>query len=79
MKIDGKFIDSRSLGEKLAYKICQGYDVTVEIIDKLGYGRIIFEHDEHMTSYVEFIEINERDEVEIEYNDLGSIVRSYEE
>lgn len=77
MKINHEFIQAEKLGEKLAYAMSQGYDVTVEILDRFGNGRIIFEHDDCITSYVDFTEINVNDEVQIENNKLGTIVRTY--
>ena len=79
MKINNKFIPAEKLGEKLKIMMSHGYDITVEIFDITGDGRIIFEHDDCSTKYVSFTKITYRDEVEIENNNLGLIIRKYEE
>lgn len=76
MRINGEFIRAEKLGKKLRAKIKDGYDITVQIFDNFGNGRFVFEHDDYCTTFVDFSEINANDEVEIEYNKLGTIVRS---
>ncbi len=77
MKINNEFFSAEKLGEKLFQKINQGYDITVEIFDILGNGRIILEHDDHTTKYIGFRKITPHDEVVIEKYNLGVIVRDY--
>ena len=75
MKINGKFVNSEQLGILLAAKMDKGFDITIEIFNIYGDGQIILEHDDYLTSYVEFSRITPRDEVEIESKKLGTIIR----
>ena len=77
MKINGKFLRAEKLGEKLAMKICQGYNITVEITDIFGNGQMLFNHCDYCTAVVEFTEINVNDTVTIEWFKLGEIKRTY--
>lgn len=79
MKINNEFIKPEELEKKFKTMVSHGYDITVEIFDIFGNGRIIFEHDECSTKYVGFTNITYRDEAEIEKNGLGTIIRIYEE
>ena len=73
-----KFITYLKLGEVLAYRLCLGYKVTVELFDRFGNGQILFKHkDEAGEAVVEFEAIKVEDLVTIEYNKLAEVKRLY--
>ena len=74
---DEKFINMYKLGETLAYRLCLGYEVTVELYDRLGNGKIYFSKKGEAASFVDFKEFNTFDSVQISYNKLGTIKRLY--
>ena len=76
--VEKKFIKYQRLGEILAYKLCLGYKITVELIDRFGNGRILFKHkNEAGEAVVEFEAIKVEDLVTIEYNKLAEVKRLY--
>ena len=73
-----KFINYLKLGETLAYKLCLGYEVTIELFDRFGNGQMLFKHkDEAGEAVVQFEAIKIEDLVTIEYNKLGTVKRLY--
>lgn len=75
MKINGKFITYEKLGRAIMNKIALGYQVDV-YYDKFGNGYMEFYLSKEHPSYpVEFTEMKVEDFVEIEYNQLGKLIR----
>lgn len=75
MKINGKFITYEKLGRAIMNKIALGYQVDV-YYDKFGNGYMEFYLSKKHPSYpVEFTEMKVEDFVEIEYNELGKLIR----
>ena len=78
MLLNGKnFIRYDKLGEKIAEKLCLGWDVTTVLFDRMGNGMFIFKHAEHGEVCIDFTEIKVEDIVTIEYNKLGNVIRNY--
>lgn len=75
MKINGKFIDYETLGRKIMNKIALGYEMVVTY-DKFGNGVMEFSLGKEYPSYpVFFTEMKVEDYVEIEYNELGNLIK----
>ena len=75
--IEEKFINMYKLGETLAYRLCLGYEVTVELYDRFGNGTLFFTKKGENEAFVDFKEFNTFDSVQISYNKLGTIKRLY--
>ena len=75
MKINNKFITYEKLGRAIMNKMALGYQMDV-YYDKLGNGYMEFYLSKEHPSYpVEFTEMKVEDFVEIEYNELGKLIR----
>ena len=73
-----KFIRYDRLGEKLAYNLCLGREVIIELFDRLGNGQILInEKNGDNITFIEFKEIKVEDIVTIEFNKLGIVKRLY--
>ena len=76
MKINNKFYTYEKLGKELHHKIACGWEITCDIKDEFGNGELIF-RGERGNVFVPFTEINVGDIVEMEYNELAEVKRSY--
>lgn len=76
--VEEKYLNYLKLTENIAFKLCLGYEVIIEIFDRFGNGQMLFKKNDCCEAVVEFKEINTFDTVAIEYNNLGTIKRLYE-
>ena len=74
---NGKFIRSDKLGETLRHYLALDYTFEIILHNRLGDGEILFHHPRICTCVVRFKEWNVNDDVEVSYNDLGTIIREY--
>ena len=74
MMIKGKFVRSDVMGKKLHHLIAMGWEIEV-VVDRFGNGEMLFHHPQSCTNFVEFTEFNVNDEVEITFNELGTVKR----
>ena len=77
MKHNGQFIDYERMGRKLYQMLGLGYECEVHIETIDGSGIMYFYRENDTTIAIPFTEFNTFDEVEIEYNELGTIKRLY--
>ena len=75
-KADG-FISYERMGKKLHHMIALGYEIEVVLEDRLGNGIMYFYHPVNTTIAIPFTEWNVADDVEITYNELGTIKKLY--
>lgn len=74
VKIDDKFLTYEKFGRKLMDKIAIGYEIFV-FYDKFGNGYMEFHRSDCCPPVVEFTEMKVEDFVEIEYNELGTLIK----
>lgn len=77
MKHNGQFIDYERMGRKLHQMLGLGYECEVQIETIDGSGIMYFYRENTTTIAIPFTDFNTFDEVEIEFNELGTIKRLY--
>lgn len=77
MKHNNEFITYERMGNKIKHMLALGYECEVVLENRLGDGIMYFHREDVTTIAVPFTEFNVSDEVEIEYNELGTIKRLY--
>lgn len=77
VKINNKFLRYDVFGEKIAMKLCAGWECTCYLTDRFGNGFLLFKHREFCDVPVAFTEIKVEDIVEMEYFKLCEVVREY--
>ena len=76
MKHNGKFVNFEKMGKKIQHMIALGYECEV-VLETFTDGIMYFHHKDFTTIAVPITDWNTFDEVEIEYNELGTIKRLY--
>lgn len=76
MKHNNQYITYERMGRKIREMISLGYNCEV-VLETFTDGIMYFHHKDFTTIAVPFTDWNTFDEVEIEYNELGTIKRLY--
>lgn len=76
MKYNNEFINYERMGAKVKHMLALGYECEV-VLETFTDGIMYFHREDVSTIAVPFTDFNTFDEVEIEYNELGTIKRLY--